>query len=114
MAAPLEQPAHAGIYRRGSRYVVIWTHRGRQQKEAFRTLAEAREAKGRRQAGDKRPKSRGSVSRTTSRAGSRTTPGGPPGDSRRRPVLEYRRPIEAHVLPPWQTWRLADCGATAT
>ncbi len=58
MAARLEKTRHAGIYRRGSRYVVIWTHRGRQRKEAFRTLTEAREAKGRRQAGDKRPRSR--------------------------------------------------------
>jgi hypothetical protein len=47
-----------GIYKRGSRYVITWEHRGRQHKESFRTLGEAREAKGRRHAGDRRPTSR--------------------------------------------------------
>jgi integrase len=87
--------------------VVVWTHRGRQHKESFATLAEAREAKGRRQAGDKRPASRigfadyfaewiESYAGRTARGFSETT----------RP--EYRRPIEAHALPRWQTWKLAD------
>lgn len=50
---------HPGIYRRGSRYVVVWEHHGRQHKQAFRTLAEAREAQGkRRQHGEKRPPTR--------------------------------------------------------
>jgi integrase len=35
-----------GIYKRGSRYVVVWRHRGKQHKSFHRTLAEAREAKG--------------------------------------------------------------------
>ena len=34
---------------------IIWEHRGKQHKESFRTLPEAREAKGRRDAGEKRP-----------------------------------------------------------
>lgn len=107
MAAKLEKTRHPGIYRRGSRYVVIWTHRGRQHKEAFRTLAEAREAKGRRQAGEKRPVSRvgfadyfdgwiENYAGRTARGFSETT----------RP--EYRRPIDAHALPRWKTWKLAD------
>jgi integrase len=107
MAAPLEKTRHPGIYRRGDRYVIVWRHRGRQHKEAFRTLTEAREAKGRRQAGEKRPTSRigfadyfeewiESYAGRTARGFSETT----------RP--EYRRPIEAHALPRWQTWRLAD------
>lgn len=107
MAAPLEKTRHPGIYRRGSRYVVIWTHRGRQHKETFGTLAEAREAKGRRASGERRPTSRvgfedyfaewiESYAGRTSRGFSETT----------RP--EYRRPIEVEVLPRWRTWKLAD------
>jgi integrase len=107
MAAKLERTATPGIYRRGSRYVVIWTHRGQQHKEAFRTLAEAREAKGRRQAGEKRPVAKvgfleyyeqwiESYAGRTARGFSETT----------RP--EYRRSIETYGKPRWKTWRLAD------
>lgn len=47
-----------GIYKRGSRYVVVWRHKGRQHKSFHATLAEAREAKGQRQGGDRRPVTR--------------------------------------------------------
>ena len=59
-----------GIYRRhvsgcvrkgrcSCSYVVVWRHRGRQHTETFRTLAEAREAQGRRrQPGKRRPTAR--------------------------------------------------------
>ena len=30
MAAPMEKTRHAGIYRRGSRYVAVWENQGRQ------------------------------------------------------------------------------------
>jgi integrase len=96
-----------GIFKRGNRYVIVWRHRGRQHKESYRTMAEAREAKGRRHAGDKRPASRvgfedyfsqwiESYAGRTARGFSETT----------RP--EYRRPIEAEALPRWRTWKLAD------
>ena len=66
MAAKLERTSTPGIFRRHAknceragrcdcRYAVIWRHRGRRQMETFRTLAEAREAKGNRDAGDRRP-----------------------------------------------------------
>jgi integrase len=58
MAVQMVKTRHPGIYKRGSRYVVVWRHRGRQHKEFFRTIAEAQEAKGRRAAGDRRPASR--------------------------------------------------------
>lgn len=59
MAAPrMERTPHPGIYKRGSRYVAVWRHRGRQHKSFHRTLSEAREAKGRRAAGDSRPVAR--------------------------------------------------------
>jgi len=97
----------SGIYRRGSRYVIAWEHRGKAHRESFRTLAEAREAKGRRSSGEKRPVSRigfeeyftgwiESYTGRTARGFSETT----------RP--EYRRPIEAHALKRWANFRLAE------
>ncbi len=56
--AKLVKTSTPGIYRRGGRYVVVWRHRGKQHKSFHRTYEEAREAKGRRQAGDRRPASR--------------------------------------------------------
>jgi integrase len=88
-------------------YVVTWWHRGKQHKETFRTFAEAREAKGNRDAGDRRPVARvrfeayfegwiESYAGRTARGFSETT----------RP--EYRRPIEQHALARWSSWWLAD------
>jgi integrase len=48
MGAKFEKTRHPGIYKRGGRYVVRWRDRGVEQKESFRTLAEAKEAQGRR------------------------------------------------------------------
>jgi integrase len=110
MAAKLEKTRYPGIYRRGSRYVIVWEHRGRQHKESFGSLAEAREAKGRRQAGERRPVSKirfdayfeqwiKTYAGRTSRGFSETT----------RP--EYERPIRAHALERWQGWKLAEIEA---
>lgn len=96
-----------GGRRCGCPYVVVWEHRGRQRTETFRTFAEAREAKGSRDAGDTRPTSRvrfgdffeewiESYAGRTSRGFSETT----------RP--EYRRPIATHAVPVWRGWKLAE------
>src|SRR5829696_6040632 len=68
MARKLESTTTPGIFRRHIKgclrgrcecsYVVVWRHRGRQHTATFRTLAEAREAKGNRDAGDRRPVAR--------------------------------------------------------
>jgi integrase len=59
MAARMQKTRHTGIYKRGNRYVIVWKHNGHQHKQAFRTLAEAREAQGkRRQYGERRPPTR--------------------------------------------------------
>jgi integrase len=111
MAAKLQRTRYPGIYKRGSRYVITWEHRGKQHKESFRTLPEAREAKGKRDAGEKRPKSRvrfgdyfaewiENYAGRTSRGFSETT----------RP--EYRRPIEAHAIARWKTWRMNEVEPT--
>ncbi|MEK6327503.1 MAG: site-specific integrase [Actinomycetota bacterium] len=118
MAAKLERTNTPGIFRRHAKgcdgegrcecpYVVVWRHRGRQHTDTYRTLAEAREAKGNRDAGDRRPVARvgfadyfaewiESYAGRTARGFSEAT----------RP--EYRRPIEAHALGRWGTWKLAE------
>ena len=46
MAAPMEKTRHAGIYKRGSRYAVIFRDAdGRQRQATARTLDEARKLK---------------------------------------------------------------------
>lgn len=117
MAKKLEKTSAPGIYRRHAKgcdgrrcscpYVVVWRHRGKQHMETYRTLAEAREAKGNRDAGDRRPVARvcfadyfgdwiESYAGRTARGFSETT----------RP--EYRRPIEQYAVSRWGTWRLAE------
>ncbi len=115
--AKLTKTSTPGIFRRhkkdcgGGRcdcaYVVMWRHRGKQHKETFRTLAEAREAQGKRRAGDSRPSSRISVEAyftdwietyegRTARGFSETS----------RSL--YRRAINDHALPTWRTWKLGE------
>lgn len=57
-APGMERTKYPGIYRRGPSYVVVWRHRGRQHKQAYPTLAQARAAKGARQAGETEPQDR--------------------------------------------------------
>lgn len=48
---------HPGIWRRGNRYVVKYTDRGRQRKKFLRTLTEAKRFRAAALAGDVRPTS---------------------------------------------------------
>jgi integrase len=119
--AKLTKTSTPGIYRRHTKgctggrctcsYVVVWRHRGRQETETFRTMAEAREAKGNRESGDSRPTSRITLGdyfeewiETYSGRTSR-------GLSERSRQL-YRRSAEDHFLTPWRTWKLADVEPT--
>jgi len=103
----MEKTKTPGVYKRGNRYVVTWRHRGKPKKEFFRTYAEAREAKGKRNAGDRRPTTKvrfGSYfakwivtyAGRTARGFSEST----------RP--EYRRAIEDHAIPTWETWWIGE------
>jgi len=117
MTQTMERTSIPGIFRRhgaqcsGKRcscpYVVVWRHRGRQVRQTFRTFAEAREAKGNRDAGERRPVTRlgfadyfddwiESYAGRTARGFAETT------------RAEYRRPIERYALPRWGTWRIAE------
>jgi hypothetical protein len=105
MAPKLVKTRTRGIYRRGSRYVVVWQHKGRQHKEFFATMAEAREAKARRQGGERRKIERvrfedyaerwiESYRGRTSRGFSETT------------RTEYRRDVDARLIPYFRGYRL--------
>jgi integrase len=107
MTPKMERTRYPGIYKRGGRYVVVWTHRGRQHKSFHATIAEARDAKGRRAAGDRRPTSKVLVADyfadwIESYAG-RTTR----GFSETSRSL-YRRSISDHALGRWGRWKLAE------
>jgi hypothetical protein len=52
-ALPLQRTSVAGVYRRGSRFVVVYRSAGRQRKQAVATLAEARTVKLARDAEDR-------------------------------------------------------------
>jgi hypothetical protein len=111
MAAKLEKTKTPGIYKRGSRYVVVWRHRGAQHKSFHRTLAEAREAKGARQAGDRQPATRKMLDDYAgewldSYAG-RTSRG-----FSEQARSDYRRSIETYVIPLFSGWRLVDVERT--
>jgi integrase len=111
MAARMERTRTPGIYKRGGRYVVVWRHRGKQHKSFHRTYEEAREAKGRRQAGDSRPASRVRFSDyfdewIESYAG-RTARG---LADRSRDL--YRRAVSDHALRRWDGWRLSEIEPT--
>lgn len=107
MAAPMERTRTPGIYKRGSRYVVVWEHRGRQHKSSHRTLAEAKEAKGRRDAGDRRPASRDRFEEYAPRwldtYRGRTSRG-----LSERTRRTYRRDIERWAIPYFRGYRLEE------
>jgi hypothetical protein len=48
---------HPGIWKRGNRYVVKFSHRGKVRKKSLRTLTEAKQFKGKAAAGEARPTS---------------------------------------------------------
>ena len=105
--AKLEKTRHPGIYRRGGRYVVVWRHRGRQHKSFHRTLDEAREAKGRRSAGESRPASRQAFEEYAHRwldtYRGRTSRG-----LSERTRSTYRRDIERWAVPFFRGHKLAE------
>ncbi len=115
--AKLTKTSTPGIFRRhkkdcgGGRcdcaYVVMWRHRGRQHKETFRTLAEAREAQGKRRAGDGISFVEGHGRRLllgVDRDLRGADFAGPVGAIRSL----YHRAISERVIPEWGTWRLGE------
>ncbi len=118
MAAKLEQTNTPGVFRRHASdcprqgrcecsYVVVWRHRGRQHTASYRTLAEAREGKGERQAGATRPDSRVSVEDYAEQwlEGYRGRTARGIGEGTRK---SYRCGLERWSLPYFAGRRLAD------
>jgi hypothetical protein len=103
----LEKTSTPGIYKRGGRYVVVWWHRGKQHKSFHRTLAEAREAKGERQSGNRRPATKQPFPEYA-RAWldgyqGRTSRGFDDGTRE-----SYRQAVEQHAIPFFDGFRLCD------
>jgi len=124
MAARLEPVKNSagqnegGIYRRHVKscprsgrcdcsYVVVWRHRGKQHKATYRTLTDARRAKGRRDAGERHPAGRATFGdyfeRWIDSYSGRTSRGFT--DTSR---ALYRLALERHAVPRWSRWRLGD------
>src|SRR5215211_9087902 len=106
-APRMEKTKTPGVFKRGSRYVVVWQHKGRQHKSFHRTLAEAREAKGSRTAGDRTPVTRQSFedyAREWLEGYQGRTSRGFSSTSRR----DYERALEHYAIPFFRGWRLAD------
>lgn len=118
MAAKLATTSTPGIFRRhatdcprGARcdcsYVVVWRHRGKQHTETFRTMAEAREAKGSRDAGERRASSKEKLSDYAAAwldsYQGRTARGIDEGT-----LKEYRRAVDRYVVPFFDAFRLCD------
>jgi integrase len=106
-APAMERTSTPGVYRRGTRYVVVWQHRGKQHKSFHRTLAEAREGKGHRSAGDRRPATREPFEEYARRwldtYRGRTSRG-----LSERTRQTYRRDMERWALPYFARYRLAE------
>ncbi len=93
-----------GIYKRGDRYVVVGGTGGSSTRR--RTGPTTRPGRRGTQGGRRRPTARatsGSTSRVDRDLAGRTERG---FSETTRP--EYARPIEAHALPRWGTWKLAE------
>lgn len=99
-----------GVYKRGNRYVVVWRDRGTQHKEFFPTLALAREAKGKRDGGDRKPSTRHTFEAYALdwMVSSRGRTRGGLADSTR---AAYRDSLERFALPFFGRVKLADVDA---
>ena len=105
--AVMEKTRHPGIYKRGSRYVVVWRHRGKQHKSFHRTLAEAREAKGGRQAGESTPATRANFE-DYAREWLNTYRGRTDHGVGETTMASYRQAIEHDAIPFFGRFRLAE------
>lgn len=108
MAAPMVKTKHPGIYKRGSRYVVTWRHRGVQHKESFRTLAEAREGQGER----RKPENRAVASRQWfedyATVWLDTFTGRTARGIASTSLADYRRSMETYAIPFFRRYKLGE------
>jgi integrase len=103
----MERTKYPGIYRRGSKLVVVWWHRGKQHKQSFSTMAEARKAKGQRDAGDSKPPAREKFedyAREWIETYRGRTKAGVTGTTR----ADYRYSLEHYVIPHFKGYKLGE------
>jgi integrase len=103
----LEKTKTPGVFKKGNRYIVVWRHRGKQHKSSHRTYAEAREAKGQRQAGDRRPSIKQPLAEYANGwldGYQGRTSRGLDDDTRQG----YRRSLELHAIPFFEGYRVCD------
>lgn len=116
--AKLTKTSTPGIFRRHRKdcpgsgrcdcsYAVVWRHRGKQTTETFATLSEARTAKGRREAGDRRPASREPFE-DYARQWVVTYRGRTSRGLSERTRATYRRDIERWAIPYFRGCRLEE------
>jgi hypothetical protein len=107
MADALLKTKTPGVYKRGDRYVVVWRHRGKQFKSFHRTYAEAREAKGQRQGGTRRPATKqafGEYAEAWIDGYQGRTSKGLDEDTR----AAYRRALELDAMPFFEGYRMSE------
>ncbi len=106
----LAKTPYPGIFKRGSRYVVVWYHDGGQHKSFHATLAEAKEAQGiRRQPGRSRPASQRRfpdyAAEWLNFYDGRSAGGLAPSTRR-----AYERDMKQRICPFFRRYRLAEIG----
>ncbi len=107
-AAKMVKTRHPGIYKRGSRYIVTWRHRGVQHKESCENMATALEVQGER----RKPESRAVTSRqwfedyATAWLDSFTgrTARGIASTS----LSDYKRSMETYAIPFFRRYKLGE------
>lgn len=101
---------HPGIYSKGSRFLVVYRHKGRQRARSFRTLSEATRFKGQVLVGDAKPTSREPFKRYAMRwlDGYSGRTGSGVGAATR---ASYRDVIERIALPFFGTVRMDEIDA---
>src|SRR4051812_25087877 len=101
MPAPMVKTKTPGIFRRGSRYVVVYRVDGRQRKESARTLEEARALKRTREGARDRGELRQSNGTVSFRAACDEWLRYVEHDRQRRPstLRDYRNVVNGYLLP---------------
>jgi len=108
MAYRMQKTKYAGIYKRGNRYIVTWRDRGKQHRESFRTLAEARAAKGKRATGQTQPASNERFDDYAERWLKTYRGRSPRKGITDHTRVRYKRSIEKHAIPYFGRLRMKD------
>lgn len=108
MAYTMETTRYPGIFRRGSRYVVPYRHKGTQHRPSFRTLADARAFKGKLQGGDVRTPTTRLTVEDYADLWLPTYQGRTARGFTERTRKSYRALLDRHAMPYFGRWRMAD------